>query len=82
MGWGAEAVPTREQIYLITRLGTLDARPPEQAWGQCRVQLKITMDLKHFSHLLIFFSIFDVLGLLASCGFFSNCSDYGLVSSC
>ena len=31
---GAEAVPTREQIYLITRLGTLDARPPEQAWGQ------------------------------------------------
>ena len=26
-----------------------------------------------------FFSIFDLLDLLASCGFFSNCSDYGLI---
>ena len=30
---GAETSPIREQVYVITRLGTWDARPPDKAKG-------------------------------------------------
>ena len=30
-GAGQKATPLMEQVYLITRLGTLDARPPDKA---------------------------------------------------
>ena len=32
-GAGQKATPLMEQVYLITRLETLDARPSDTAWG-------------------------------------------------
>ena len=81
---GVNSNPTSEQVYLLTRLETLDT-------GVFCESLRTVKGPAEGSHGVFFFLIFifffffyflAMLNLLCFPGLFSSCSEYGLLSRC